>query len=47
MGKKKKKPKLTKKKIEELLERGAKGAAELDKDLKRVFRLPDRPLRLD
>ena len=39
--------KLDQKRIRELLKRGAKGAAELDRQLRRVFRLPDRLIRLD
>jgi hypothetical protein len=38
---------LDEKRIEELLKQGAKSAAELDEQLRRIFRLPDRPLRLD
>jgi hypothetical protein len=44
---KKKREPLTEKRIRELLEQSAKGAAELDAALRRIFRLPDRPLRLD
>jgi len=35
---------LTPERIEELLKRGAKNAAELNKQLRRVFRMPDRTL---
>jgi hypothetical protein len=38
---------LTPERIEELLKRGAKGAAELDRQLRQVFRMPDRNLILD
>ena len=43
-----KKPKpLTQEQIEKLLKQGAKSAAELNKQLECVFRLPNRILRLD
>jgi len=42
---KKRKP-LTKKQIEEALKRGARNAAELDKQLRQVFRLSDSARRL-
>ena len=38
---------LTRDEIEEALKRGARNAAELDKRLRQIFRLPDRILRLD
>lgn len=51
LPKKSKKParksRLTPERIEELLLRGAENAAELDKQLRQVFRMPNRNLYLD